>query len=84
MIALGDRRDGWVGLSSWPWRFTRAQVGKAQTHLRDKMALFSECMRSCAQIVLDTADIVRDGDVTTTVQGRSTRRDFSTLSGCNL
>ncbi len=34
---------------------------KAQTHLRDKMALFSECMRSCAQIVLDTADIVREG-----------------------
>ena len=26
------------------------------------MALFSECMLSCAQIVLDTADIVRDGD----------------------
>ena len=25
------------------------------------MALFSECMRSCAQIVLDTADIVREG-----------------------
>ena len=25
------------------------------------MALFSECMLSCAQIVLDTADIVRDG-----------------------
>jgi len=20
MIAVGDRRDGWVGLSSWPWR----------------------------------------------------------------
>jgi hypothetical protein len=28
------------------------------------MALFSECMLSCAQIVLDTADIVRDGDLT--------------------
>jgi hypothetical protein len=26
------------------------------------MALFFECMRSCAQIVLDTADIVRDRD----------------------
>ena len=26
------------------------------------MALFSECMESCTQIVLDTADIVRDGD----------------------
>jgi hypothetical protein len=27
------------------------------------MALFIECMPSCAQIVLDTADIVRDGDL---------------------
>jgi hypothetical protein len=25
------------------------------------MALFSECMPSCARKVLDTADIVRDG-----------------------
>jgi len=25
------------------------------------MALFIECMPSCVQIVLDTADIVRDG-----------------------
>ena len=29
------------------------------------MALFHECMQSCAHIVLDTADIVRDGDITT-------------------
>ena len=28
------------------------------------MALFFECMQSCAQIVLDSADIVGDGDVT--------------------
>jgi hypothetical protein len=27
------------------------------------MALFNECMQSCAHIVLDTADIVRDGDI---------------------
>jgi hypothetical protein len=26
------------------------------------MALFFECMPSCARKVLDTADIVRDGD----------------------
>ncbi len=26
------------------------------------MALFQECMPSCAQKVFDTADIVRDGD----------------------
>jgi hypothetical protein len=30
------------------------------------MALFNECMQSCAHIVLDTADIVRDGDFTPT------------------
>jgi len=30
------------------------------------MALFNECMQSCALIVLDTADIVRDGDLTST------------------
>jgi len=29
------------------------------------MALFFECMPQCAQKVFDTADIVRDGDVTT-------------------
>ena len=27
------------------------------------MALFYECMQKCAQKVLDTADIVRDGDL---------------------
>ena len=31
------------------------------------MALFYECMQSCAHIVLDTADIVRDGDFTSTI-----------------
>ena len=30
------------------------------------MALFNECMQSCAHIVLDTADIVRDGDFSST------------------
>jgi hypothetical protein len=27
------------------------------------MALFSECMQSCARKTLDTADILRDGDL---------------------
>jgi hypothetical protein len=30
------------------------------------MALFNECMQWCAQIVLDMADIVRDGDFSPT------------------
>jgi len=33
------------------------------------MALFSECMQLCAQIVLDIADIVRDGDVSPSIVG---------------
>ena len=32
-----------------------------------EMALFSECRPLCAQTVLDTADIVREGDVTTAI-----------------
>ena len=42
----------------------RAQVGDAQTIYESEMALFYECMPTCAQTVLDTADIVRDQDVT--------------------
>jgi hypothetical protein len=33
------------------------------------MALFSECMQSCARKVLDSADIVRDRDVTPPARG---------------
>ena len=32
------------------------------------MALFYECMERCAHIVLDIADIVRDGDVSPTTR----------------
>ena len=31
-------------------------------HYESEMALFNECMQSCAHIVLDIADIVRDGE----------------------
>ena len=41
----------------------RAQVGNAQTFFESEMALLSECIQKCAQKVLDTADIVRDGDL---------------------
>ncbi len=34
------------------------------------MALFNECMQSCARKVLDTADIVRDGDLSPTETAR--------------
>jgi hypothetical protein len=35
-----------------------------QTTYESEMALFFECMPQCAQKVFDTADIVRDGDIT--------------------
>jgi len=35
---------------------------KTQPIHESEMALFSECMRKCARKVLDTADIVREGD----------------------
>jgi hypothetical protein len=38
------------------------------------MALFSECMQGCVRKVLDTADIVRDGDVTTVACSFSCQR----------
>jgi len=34
------------------------------------MALFNECTQSCARIVLDMADIVRDGDLSPTETAR--------------
>jgi len=43
---------------------------KAQTIYESEMALFSECMQGCARKVLDTADIVRDGDFSPTISRR--------------
>ena len=40
------------------------------------MALLYECRESCTYIVLDIADIVRDGDITTVDQS-------ATLLDCN-
>jgi len=39
------------------------------------MALFSECMQLCAQIVVDIADIVRDGDFTSTTNRSEQSQD---------
>ena len=41
------------------------------------MALFSECMLSCARKVLDTADIVRDGDFSPTIHFSATNPPLS-------
>ena len=37
---------------------------ESPNHNESEMALFYECMQQCAHIVLDMADIVRDGDLT--------------------
>ena len=50
-----------------PYDSKRAQVGKRKTFYESETALFFECMRWCARNVLDSADIVRDGDVTTVI-----------------
>ena len=58
-----DRRDGWVGLSSCPATISsEPKVGLANFN-QSEMALDSERMPQCARKRLDTADIVRDGDV---------------------
>src|ERR1700722_6613138 len=56
-----DRRDAWVGLSPDLKNITsEPTVGKGNTINESEMALFFECMQSCARKGLDTADIVRD------------------------
>ena len=62
MIAVRDRRDGWVG----PNFLTRLDYERAfwlecSFFFETEMALFSECRLNCAQNLLDTADIVREG-----------------------
>src|SRR3979490_2554864 len=69
-----DRRDGWVGLSSCPERLAASPGWKAQTTHESEMALFYECMERCAHIVLDIADIVRDGDLLTVTVAINMRR----------
>ena len=66
MIAIADRRDAWVELSSRPQRLTASLGWNAQTIQESEMALFYECMLQCARKVLDAADIVRDGDFSPT------------------
>jgi len=36
MIAVGDRRDGWVGPKSWPSRFTASPGWKSANLLRKR------------------------------------------------
>ena len=54
MFAIADRRDAWGELSSRPQRLTTSPGWNAQTIQESEMALFYECMLSCAQRVLDS------------------------------
>ena len=66
MIAGCDRRDAWVGLSPDLKTITsEPTVGKGNTINESEMALFSECMQSCARKVLDTGRHCQRCDVTT-------------------
>jgi hypothetical protein len=46
-----------AAIASEPW-------SESATFNESEMALFFECMLQCAQKALDSADIVRDGDLT--------------------
>ena len=66
MIAGCDRRDAWVGLSPDLKTITsEPTVGKGNTINESEMALFSECMQSCARKVLDTGRHCQRRDVST-------------------
>ena len=83
MIAVDDRKR-WLGRTEFltPTIRERAQGWKAQTSYQSEMALFSECMPLCAQNVLDTADIVRDGIFRQqTVVFSNTESRFECVSG---
>jgi hypothetical protein len=53
--------------------YERAFGWKGQTTNKSGMALFSERMLQCARKMLDTADIVRDGNVTPTMRAKQTQ-----------
>jgi len=62
----------------------RASLGwqsKSKSFNESEMALFSECMPSCARKVLDTADIVRDGDLVDNVIRQIIKRDRFDIPG---
>src|SRR5580700_2205207 len=65
-----DRRDGWVGLSSWPQRLEASPGWKAQTTSRAKWRSSTSPCSHVRTYCLTVADIVRDGDFATTTSGR--------------
>src|SRR6185437_4155760 len=53
--------DGSDRVSGPLWITSEPLVGTAASSSRAKMALFPECRLTCAQNMLDSADIVREG-----------------------
>ena len=60
MIAVKDRRDGWVGPSPDPHGLRASLWLEQHFFIESEMALFSECRLKCAQNLVDRADIVRE------------------------
>src|SRR5262249_37828672 len=64
MIAVRDRRDGWVGLSFLTLTIrSEPRLESAKPSTRAKWRSSTSAYGSVLKIVLDTADIVRDGDI---------------------
>jgi len=79
MIAGCDRRDGWVGPSSeLETDCERALVGYGTCSTRAKWRSSRSACSSALQKELDTADIVRDGDLTSITSQASLRRTIKT------
>ena len=60
-------------IRSEPW------VGKRKPTKRAKWRSFYECMQECAQNLVDTADIVRDGDFAPTMAPSVTSAEGSAV-----
>jgi hypothetical protein len=67
-----------------PQRLEASPGWKAQTTHESEMALFSECMQECARKVLDTADIVRDGDISTTTRVHCAKLTIFPFADCRI
>jgi hypothetical protein len=71
MIAVGIEE---MGRSEFlpPPRLEESSGCEAQTTHESEMAFFSECMQQCFRKVLDTVNIVRDGDLSPPTSIRQT------------
>ena len=81
MIEVVDRRDGWVGLRSRPatdWK--RALVEYGTYSIRAKWRSLQSAQGSMLKKDLDTADIVRDGLITTLVRDILSQRKVTVLT----